>query len=352
MTGIIAYDVFMCVMVFIFGTVIGSFLNVVIYRTPLGMSIVTGPSHCTTCGTRIKPYDLIPIVSWCLLGGKCRACKAKISVRYTIVEALTGVMFLLAYIRYSLTLMLPISIILFCVLIVLSFIDLDHMQIPYWCTGTVAALGVINVIITAVTPSPANDLWWMHLLYALAVAILAGLLALLGGLGGGDFQLITASALLLGVRIIPALFIGVILGAIYGIAVKLASNAKVKDKTSKLTELFIGWLENNDPAADKIIMGEYEEGKVHITRYEYEGKKLNEAPEDTELEESVSEIFADVPANHEYIFRVSVKGGMIDKLRLQRRIAFGPAISIGVAASMLYGNTMLTAWMNIFGIAV
>ena len=83
MTGILWYDTVICVLVFIFGSVIGSFLNVVIYRTPLHMSIVNGPSHCFSCGERIKPYDLVPIFSWIFLGGKCRKCKAPISARYT-----------------------------------------------------------------------------------------------------------------------------------------------------------------------------------------------------------------------------------------------------------------------------
>ncbi len=347
MTGILAFDIFMCVTVFIFGTVIGSFLNVVIYRTPLHMSIVTGPSHCTSCGTRIKPYDLIPIVSWCLLGGKCRACKAKISIRYTIVEALTGVMFLLAYLRFSASVMLPMSIILFGVLIVLSFIDLDHMQIPYWCTATVAALGVINVLLIALSPSPApDDLWWKHLLYALLVAVVAGVLALFGGLGGGDFQLITAAALLLGVRIFPALFIGIILGAIYGIAIKLRTKDTVKAKTEAMTVLFVKRTEQHPD--DNIIMGEYEEGKCRLTCYDVEGKKLNEVGPDPELVQTLTEMFSDIPANNEYIFRVVTKSGSIDSLKLQRRIAFGPALSIGIAASMLYGFEMLNFWLGMF----
>ena len=122
MTGILIYDTVMCILAFILGSVIGSFLNVVIYRTPAHMSIVNGPSHCFTCGERIKPYDLVPIFSWIFLGGKCRNCKAPISARYTFVEALTGFMFLAAYIRFSISWQLLIAIILFSVLIVLSFI--------------------------------------------------------------------------------------------------------------------------------------------------------------------------------------------------------------------------------------
>ncbi|MCH5324437.1 MAG: prepilin peptidase [Eubacterium sp.] len=348
MTGVIAYDVVMCIIVFIFGTVIGSFLNVVIYRTPLHMSIVTGPSHCTTCGTRIKPYDLVPIISWCLLGGKCRACKAKISARYTIVEALTGVLFLLAYIRFSLSLMLPIAIILFGVLVVLSFIDLDHMQIPYWCTVTVAVLGVINILLNNLLDTPSqSNVWWVHLLAALICAVITGLLALLGGLGGGDFQLMTAAALLLGIQIVPAAFIGIILGAIYGIIVKIRTKNTVKEKTAAVTDAFLNWFEEHEPETDKIIMGEYEEGKCRLTQYVFKGKSLEEAETDKALEESFTEIFSDIPHNNEYIFRIATKDGTLDKLRLQRRIAFGPALSVGIVIGMLYGYQILSVWLNI-----
>ncbi len=349
MTGIIAYDVCMCVIVFIFGTVIGSFLNVVIYRTPLHMSIISGPSHCTTCGTRIKPYDLIPILSWCILGGKCRACKAKISARYTVVEALTGVLFLLAYIRYSLSYMLPLSIILFGALISLSFIDLDHMQIPYWCTGLITALGLTNIAIQTIRGNA--DVWWQHLAVAGICAVVTGLLALLGGLGGGDFQLMTASALLLGMNIIPAAFIGIILGAIYGISVKISTKDTVKQKTALITDNYLSWLGEHSPDTERIIMGEYEDGSCKLTCYELDGKAMNEVESDPDLVDKLTEVFSDIPANKEYIFRITSKNGVVEKLRVQRRIAFGPALSVGIAAGMLYGQELLALWMNMFGIA-
>jgi leader peptidase (prepilin peptidase)/N-methyltransferase len=81
---------------FVLGTVIGSFLNVVLYRLPRRMSIVWPPSHCPVCKKRIRWYDNVPIVSWLLLRGRCRDCQAPISLRYPLVEALTGILFALA----------------------------------------------------------------------------------------------------------------------------------------------------------------------------------------------------------------------------------------------------------------
>lgn len=194
MTGILWYDTVICVLVFIFGSVIGSFLNVVIYRTPLHMSIVNGPSHCFSCGERIKPYDLVPIFSWIFLGGKCRKCKAPISARYTVVEALTGIMFLLAYIRFSASPPMVVAIVFFSLLIVLSCIDVDHMEIPYWCTISIAVLGIATFF------TEPNMPWWEHFAGAAVIAVPFAILALFGGMGGGDVQLMAASGLCLAGR--------------------------------------------------------------------------------------------------------------------------------------------------------
>ena len=81
----------------VLGLMIGSFLNVVVYRVPLGRSIASPPSACPSCGSRIRPYDNVPVVSWLLLRGKCRYCSAPISIRYPIVEAIVGLLFTLAW---------------------------------------------------------------------------------------------------------------------------------------------------------------------------------------------------------------------------------------------------------------
>ena len=134
------------VLAFIFGSVIGSFLNVVILRTPRKESIITEPSHCFSCGHRLAWYDMFPIFSWIFLRGKCRYCKSKISPRYMIIEAITACLYCLAFICFRFlwngdVWKLVFSAILFPVLIVLSAIDIDHFEIPYWCSISVAVLG-------------------------------------------------------------------------------------------------------------------------------------------------------------------------------------------------------------------
>lgn len=130
-TILLMYNITIYVFVFLFGITIGSFLNVCIYRLPKGESLVTNNSHCMTCGTQIKRYDLIPVFSWLILRGKCRACGAKITPRYMIIELMTGLVFLSVFLRYDFFDygLFPVMLCLFMSgLIVLCFQDIDTQE--------------------------------------------------------------------------------------------------------------------------------------------------------------------------------------------------------------------------------
>lgn len=116
--------------VIIFGMIIGSFLNVCIYRIPKGESIVFPGSHCTSCGHHLGPLDLFPVLSYLCLRGKCRYCKTKISPRYMMVEISTGIIFWLCYVQHGVSLVAFMCMSFCSVLIVLSLIDFDHMILP------------------------------------------------------------------------------------------------------------------------------------------------------------------------------------------------------------------------------
>jgi len=121
-------------LVSLFGLIFGSFLNVCIYRLPKDKSIVTPPSSCPGCNNRIQWYDNIPVLSFILLMGRCRNCKAVISLRYPLVEIMTAVTFALLYLKFGLTLAFFKFVIFFVLLIVVSFIDIDYHAIPvYFC---------------------------------------------------------------------------------------------------------------------------------------------------------------------------------------------------------------------------
>lgn len=149
----------------LYGLVIGSFLNVVIHRVPLHQSVVRPPSACPACQSRIAPLDNIPLVSWLLLRGHCRACSAPISARYPAVEALTSVVFIATALRFGWSTTLPAEIIFVAGLIALSFIDYDHLLLPKAVVYPLGALVAAGLVVAA-----GVDGSWHRLLVALACA--------------------------------------------------------------------------------------------------------------------------------------------------------------------------------------
>ncbi len=118
------------IFVFLFGGIVGSFLNVVIHRVPNEQSIVFPNSACPRCKTPIKAYDNIPILSWMILRGRCRSCRASISARYPAVELLTALLFVLVYWQVGISPFLPVCLLFAAVIMALVFIDAEHMILP------------------------------------------------------------------------------------------------------------------------------------------------------------------------------------------------------------------------------
>jgi leader peptidase (prepilin peptidase)/N-methyltransferase len=179
------------IFVFIWGVCLGSFLNVCIYRLPLGKSIVFPPSACPQCNRRIQAYDNIPVISYLLLGGRCRNCGLNIPLRYWLVEIITGLTALAVYARFGLT---PTGGFLFAfiaALIVVIFIDIDYRIIP----DGITLPGIVICFLAAVfigkmpwTESLAGILAGGGSLYL--VALVYKLLTGVDGMGGGDIKLL------------------------------------------------------------------------------------------------------------------------------------------------------------------
>lgn len=221
----------------LFGLVFGSFANVVIWRLPRGESFVSPPSHCPACGTRIRWYDNVPLISWLVLGGRCRDCGEPISQRYFLVEAASGVLFALAALRFGPTLRAVLAAALFWFLLVLSAIDVDHYRLPNALVGSLAVLGLGGVLVTQfvalplaplVGPSGGASLLSQPLVLALiGVALGAGISGAIAaaysairhkrGLGMGDIKLLGTLGLFLGPYVLIALFLGSIFGAAAGL---------------------------------------------------------------------------------------------------------------------------------------
>lgn len=203
-------DIFPFVLYSVFGLCIGSFLNVVIYRLPIGMPIAKGRSMCPGCEHQLAARDLIPLFSFLFLKGKCRYCKAPISWRYPGIEALTGVLFGLCAMVYGITAYASIMCIFCSCLIVAWFIDLDHTIIP-------DSVHVVLLALAAVSWFTGPVITLQERLAGAAIGVGMFLLswATSGGIGGGDIKLMTVCGLLLGWKLtLPAFFLAYILAAI------------------------------------------------------------------------------------------------------------------------------------------
>jgi leader peptidase (prepilin peptidase) / N-methyltransferase len=223
-------DAYVIVVAGVFGLLIGSFLNAWAYRLPLGISVAYGRSFCPVCTTQIRAADNIPLVSWLVLRGRCRACGAPISWRYPLVEALTGVLFASVAALTGPSALLPLRLLFVAALILVSDIDIAERIIPDVVIIPVAVIGVVGMTIL----DPGGGPRWVWLVSGLGAAGFlfgAGLvyerLRGLEGMGMGDVKLALCMGFFLGAAVIPALFIGFIVGALAGI-VLLARGGSAK----------------------------------------------------------------------------------------------------------------------------
>jgi leader peptidase (prepilin peptidase) / N-methyltransferase len=196
----------------VLGAIVGSFLNVVIYRLPLGQSLASPGSRCPSCGTPIAPYDNVPVLSWLLLRGRCRHCGAPISPRYPAVELITAATFaaVVAVRGFDDDLLLELPFV--ACLIALAGIDLDHRLLP---NKIVYPMAVYGLVATAIVDT--DDL--VEHVIAGAGGFLFLFIAVLAyprGMGMGDVKLAGAMGLYLGISLIPAMLVAFLTGSLVG----------------------------------------------------------------------------------------------------------------------------------------
>jgi leader peptidase (prepilin peptidase)/N-methyltransferase len=212
------------------GVMIGSFLTVVVDRVPRGGSIVAPPSACGSCGMRLGVLDLVPVVSWLALRGKCRRCRAPIGVEPIVVELANAVIFVLFGLHFGAAAVLPAFCILGAALVALTWIDLREQRLPREITYVAFVLGAIALAVAALVDDEPRRIWTMLFGAALALAIMGAIyLGSRGGLGEGDVRLAPLLGLYLGwlnPGIVPVgLFYGFVLGAVVGVAMMAAGKA-------------------------------------------------------------------------------------------------------------------------------
>jgi leader peptidase (prepilin peptidase)/N-methyltransferase len=215
---------------FLFGLLWGSFANVVIHRFPKGESVVFPRSRCPACGAPIAAFDNIPVLSWLLLLGRCRACKAPISWRYPLVEFITGALFAAVFYRYGWSWLTLEYLVFVWGLVVVSFIDLDLMILPDVFTIGGMILGMIGAALNPQREFMASVwgvlmgggfLWLVAYLYLLARKE--------EGMGGGDIKLLAWIGAVLGWTGVPfVVLVSSLLGSVIGVALSLRRRSGLK----------------------------------------------------------------------------------------------------------------------------
>jgi leader peptidase (prepilin peptidase) / N-methyltransferase len=211
------------------GLIIGSFLNVVVYRLPRGESLAHPPSRCPSCGAPVKPYDNVPVISWLLLRGRCRACGAPISARYPAVEALTGALYaLVTWARWDDASGIALGIVLVTVLVPVALIDLEHRIIPNRITAPAAVIALAIGLVLDM------DFVVEQLIAGAAAGgfFLLAAIAYPRGMGMGDVKLAGVMGLYLGRGVGLAVLVGLVAGVLVGAIIIARVGAKEGRKTA------------------------------------------------------------------------------------------------------------------------
>ncbi|RMD45635.1 MAG: prepilin peptidase [Aquificota bacterium] len=225
-------DLFFIFVVFVFGMIIGSFLNVLIYRLPRDKSIIYPPSSCPECGHKIKWYENIPIISYLILKGKCSSCRKKISLRYPFVEFLTGLSAVVSYLKWGFSLDFVFSFLFLSLVIVVIFVDIDFKIIP----DEINLIGFMSGIIYSFFRSDFSVFdavigAFVGAGFLSAVAYFYLKFRKIEGLGMGDVKLLAFLGTYLGwFGSLFTIFLGSLIGAVVGIYIAYLQKAEDKSR--------------------------------------------------------------------------------------------------------------------------
>ena len=219
------------VVVVVAGLLIGSFLTVVVDRVPQGGSVNAPPSRCGSCGLRLGPLDLVPVLSWLALRGRCRRCQAPIGIDPIVIELTNAALFVLMAIRFDDTrAAIPAYCILMSVLLAQTWIDLQTKRLPREITYTGIVLGSVALGVAAIVIDEPERIWMMALGAAIALVTMWLIYTLSkGGMGDGDVRLAPLLGMYLGWLnpgiVLPGLFFGFVAGAVVGVAMMVLDRA-------------------------------------------------------------------------------------------------------------------------------
>lgn len=320
--GLLPLYIGMHIMVFLFGITIGSFLNVCIYRLPAGESLTKKNSHCMTCGAFIKWYDLIPVFSWLFLRGKCRACGSKISGRYILVESLTGIMFVLTFLRFDVIsdgLVYPAMCCLFIAgLIVIGFEDYDTGEMTVGVLLYLSILALLTHVLGTLFPVFARG-------YNLTVV--EGLIGLFS---------VSVPFLIFGFVLTPLIY-SFILSEDHKSARKIRKRLKKMNPNSAEAKKLRSTLDKH-LAAIKEAGPVYGFGMGDVILMAAGGLMLG-------WKAAVVAAFIAIVTGAVYALILKVRADH-DETEEVKAFAFGPFLTIGLAAASFFGTKLMDMYIN------
>ncbi len=219
----------------VLGAVAGSFLNVVSFRLPRHESLVRPASRCPSCGTPVRPYDNVPVLSWLLLRGHCRSCRAPISPRYPLIEALTAALCVAVVLTQSSAADIALGIGLILIVVPAAAIDVSELIIP----NAIVSVGAVLAVVLGTVLDPSGEPERLIAGAGAAGALLLIVLAYPKGMGMGDVKLAGVMGLFLGVAVIPAMLIAILSGSLVGAVVMARKGIRAGRKTALPFGLFL-----------------------------------------------------------------------------------------------------------------
>lgn len=215
----------MWIIYFVIGLIIGSFINVCIYRIPLHKSIITPPSSCGSCGHRLNYMDMLPVINYVMNRGKCRYCGKKYSIQYPLIELLNGLVYMAIVIKYGLSVTANLYCLIGSILITLSVIDAKHKIIPDSLNIALTVIGVLFIVYdrSIISDKLLGVLTGFILFFSIAFATNA--------MGGGDIKLIAALGLIFGFKgVLFIVFFSFVIGSIVSAVLLITKLKNRKDE--------------------------------------------------------------------------------------------------------------------------
>ena len=214
---------------FILGLVTGSFLNVCIYRIPREESIIYPPSHCPKCDTKLGIFDLIPVISYLILRGRCRDCGEKISIRYPIVEIITAALFTALYVKYGFSVNFAANVIFAVLLILISFIDMEHLMIPDFLMLTGIGVGLAYSLYKGGLIASVQGICFAFI-FMFTLGAAAKFAFKKEALGEGDIKLLVMFGAFMGIeKAVLSVAIGSVAGAVISLMAIMLNRLKMDD---------------------------------------------------------------------------------------------------------------------------